>query len=246
MKFHASITIILILILSVSIASSAQELLPTSTIGQIVRHTYYTLSYSEPNEQAEWVYYELTPALIQGKQARTDDYRPDSLVSTVSAQLEDYRGSGYDRGHLCPAGDMKLNMKSMSEGFYLSNCSPQDRDFNAGIWNDLENKVRQWAITSGRLYVVTAGVLKQNKGKIGSNGVTVPKFFYKVIYDPIGQKMIAFLIPNENSQKPLQTYIVTVNYIERLTGIDFFSELPNSIEKHLEKIKDFDGWTFIK
>ncbi len=142
MKIKSIITIILTIILCIIFASSAQELLPTSTTGQIVRHTYYTLSYSEKNEQAEWVYYELTPALIRGKQSRTDDYRPDSSVSTISAQLEDYRGSGYDRGHLCPAGDMKLNLTSMSETFYLSNCSPQDRDFNAGIWNDLEERVR--------------------------------------------------------------------------------------------------------
>ncbi len=170
-----SITIILTVLLSISFASSAQELLPTSTTHQIVRHTYYTLSYSETDEQPEWVYYELTAEMLKGKQQRTDDYRPDSKITTISAQLEDYRGSGYDRGHLCPAGDMKLNLTAMSESFYLSNCSPQDRDFNAGIWNDLENKVRQWALTSGRLYVVTAGVLKQNKGKIGSNGVSIPK-----------------------------------------------------------------------
>jgi len=123
---------ILTLFLSLTFASSAQEFLPTSTTGQIVRHSYYTLSYSENNEQPEWVYYELTPALIRGKQSRTDDYREDSLISNISAQLEDYRGSGYDRGHLCPAGDMKLNLRAMSESFLLSNMSPQDRDFNAG------------------------------------------------------------------------------------------------------------------
>jgi endonuclease G len=242
MKVKSIITILTIL-LSNSIASTAQELLPTSTTHQIVKHSYYTLSYSEKDEQAEWVYYLLTAEMLKGKQQRTDDYRPDSLVSTISAQLEDYRGSGYDRGHLCPAGDMKQNLIAMTESFYLSNMSPQDKDFNAGIWNDLEIQVRQWAQTTGRLYVVTAGVLKQNKGKIGSNGVTVPQNFYKVIYDPKGQvKMIAFLIPNENTINPLQTYIVTVDYVERLTGIDFFPELPNSIEKRLERSKDLSGW----
>src|SRR5450759_3100356 len=100
----------LILILCIPIASSAQELLPTSTTGQIVKHTYYTLSYCEKDEQPEWVYYELTSEMVEGKQPRTDDYRPDDKVSTVSAQLEDYRHSSYDRGHLCPAEDMKLNL----------------------------------------------------------------------------------------------------------------------------------------
>lgn len=236
-----------ILIFSVTFASTAQDLLPASTTGQIYEHTYYSLSYSETDEQAEWVYYILTSEMLKGKQPRTDDYRPDSTITTVSAQLDDYRGSGYDRGHLCPAGDMKLNLKAMSESFYLSNCSPQDRDFNAGIWNDLENKVRSWALASGRLYVVTAGVLTQNKGKIGSNGVTVPKYFYKVLYDPREQgKMVAFLLPNENSTKPLQQFVVSVDSLETLTDIDFFPGLPDSIENLLESRTDFSGWSFNK
>ena len=247
MKYYTSITIILTVLLLVSNASSAQELQPTSTTGQIVKHNYFTLSYSEKDEQPEWVYYELTSEMVRGKQKRTDDYRPDSLISSVSAQLEDYRGSGYDRGHLCPAGDMKLNHVSMTESFYLSNMSPQDRYFNAGIWNDLENNVRQWAIASGRIYVITAGVLTQNKGKIGSNGVSIPKYFNKVIHDPNGQgKMIAFLLPNENSIKPLQTFVVSVDSLESLTGIDFLPSLPDTIENLLESQKDLSGWSFNK
>jgi endonuclease G len=151
MKYYTCITTILILFLRFSFTSLAQESLPSSTTHQIVRHTYYTLSYSEKNEQAEWVYYELTADMVRGKQKRTDDYRPDDKVRTISAQLEDYRGSGYDRGHLCPAGDMKQNLQAMTESFYLSNMSPQDKYFNAGIWNDLENKVRGWALTKDKL-----------------------------------------------------------------------------------------------
>jgi endonuclease G, mitochondrial len=141
---------------------------------------------------------------------------------------------------------MKISYKSMSETFYLSNCSPQDRDFNAGIWNDLENMVRSWAITSGKLFVVTAGVLTQNKGKIGSNGITVPKQFYKVLYDSKKQKMIAFLIPNENTSKPLTYFVTTVDSLEKLTGIDFFPELSDSIESLLESSGDLSVWSFNK
>src|SRR5450759_1514716 len=227
-----------ILILCISFASTAQELLPTSTTHQIVRHSYYTLSYSEKDEQAAWVYYELTPEMVRGKQKRTDDYRPDEKVTTKSAQLEDYRGSGYDRGHLCPAGDMKLNYESMTESFFLSKMSPQNKEFNDGIWNDLENKVRSWTLTKGKLYIVTAGVLTSNLGKIGRDGVTVPKYFYKVLYDPRNEKMIAFLLPNANSNKPLSDFVVTVDYVESLTGIDFFPALPDSLENNLESQKD--------
>ena len=121
--------IILTIILCISIGLSAQDLLPTSTTGQVVTHTFYTLSYSEPHEQAEWVFYELTPALVNGSTPRKDDFRPDPLVSTTSAQLSDYRGSGFDRGHLCPAGDMKINHTAMSETFFMSNMSPQVAGF---------------------------------------------------------------------------------------------------------------------
>ena len=242
-----SITTILILILCISSASSAQELLPISTTGQIVKHTYFTLSYSEADEQPEWVYYELTPALVNGSQPRKDEFRPDPMISTISAQLEDYDGTVYDRGHLCPAGDMKLNKTSMSETFYLSNMSPQERSFNRGVWNKLEAKVRKWAITEGKIYVVTGGVLTSNKGEIGVNGVSVPKYFYKVIFNSKGQgKMIAFLLPNEKGTKPLQEYVVSVDSLESLTGIDFFPALQDSIENHLESSKDVSAWSFNK
>ena len=164
--------IILTIILCISIASSAQDLLPTSTTGQIIQHTYYTLSYSEDHEQAEWVFYQLTPALVNGTTPRIDDFRPDPLVSTGSAQLSDYRGSGYDRGHLCPAADMKLNHTAMSETFFMSNMSPQVAGFNRGVWKKLEGLVRNWAITEGRLYVVTGGVLRPSDNSIGANRVS--------------------------------------------------------------------------
>ena len=125
--------------------------------------------------------------------------------------------------------------------------SPQEKDFNDGIWNKLEELVRKWALTDGRIYVVTGGVLTSNKGKIGSNGVSIPKYFYKVIYDPKGQgEMIGFLIPNEKSTKSLQTYVVLVDSVESLTGIDFFFDMQDSIKSLVESRIDISGWSFSK
>ena len=107
-------------------------------------------------------------------------------------------------------------------------------------------KVRKWVLSAGRLYVVTGGVLTSNKVRIGLDG-NIPKYFYKVVYDPNGQgKMIAFLIPNEKSTKPLQSYVLSVDSVESLTGIDFFPELKDSIENILESSKDLSGWYFNK
>ena len=240
-----SITLILTILLSISIASSAQELLPTSTTGEIVKHTYYTLSYSEKDEQAEWVFYILTSEMLNGKQKRTNDFRQDTLITSISAQHLDYKHSGYDLGHLCPAQDMKLNKTSMSESFLMSNMSPQKPSFNRGIWKKLEAKVRKWAITEGRIYVVTGGVLTSNKGKIGVDGVSIPKYFYKIIYDPNGQgKMIALLLPNEKGRNPLQTYMVSVDSVESVTGIDLFPALEDSLENRFESQKESSGWVF--
>ena len=244
--FRGLVTYLLLLIYAGTINATG-DLLPTSTTGQVVKHTYYVLSYSEVHEQPEWVYYKLTASFVKGPVSRTDDFRPDPEVSTGSAQLYDYKGSGYDRGHLCPAGDMKLSRHSMSETFYMSNMSPQEPAFNRGIWKNLEATVRNWAVEEGEIYVVTGGVLSGIKGTIGSNRVAVPKYYYKVIYDPSGdKKMIALVLPNEKSIKPLQSYVVSVDSVEELTGIDFFHELNDVLENHLESSSDPSLWSFSK
>ncbi len=227
-----------------SVSLFSQELLPTSTTGQIIRHTYFTLSYAQEHKQAEWVYYELTPKYITGTQARTDNFRPDPKVTTNSAQLSDYRGSGYDRGHLCPAGDMRLNHTSMSETFYLSNISPQVPSFNRGIWSTLESIVRNWAMTEDMIYVVTGGVLTSSEGSIGANRVTVPQYYYKVIYEPETPKMIGFVLPNERGTRPIEDYVVSVDSVEVLTGIDFFPQLEDSLQSALESQSDPALWSF--
>lgn len=211
--------------------------------GEIIKHTYYSLAYSEADEQAYWVYYHLTPELINGTQSRTDDFRADPLVSTGSACLDDYKGSGYDRGHLCPAADMTLNKTSMSETFYLSNMTPQTHGFNAGVWSRLETKVRLWALQYDGLYVVAGGILSDKIGTVGSNEVTIPKRFYKIVYDE-KNGMIAFVIPNESSSLSLDNFAVSVDEVERQTGIDFFSGLDDVVENQMESKVDIGKWGF--
>lgn len=209
--------------------------------GEVVNHTYYSLAYSEQDEQAYWVFYQLTPELINGAQSRTDDFREDPLVSSGSATLADYKGSGYDRGHLCPAADMTLNHTSMSESFFLSNLSPQTPSFNRGIWSKLESKVRDWALQYNGLYVASGGIFSNPIGTIGADSVTVPSKYYKVIYsDKNG--MIAFILPNAGSTKDLSTFVVTVDSVESVTGIDFFSGLDNKTENNLEAEISPSNW----
>lgn len=223
--------------------------LPTSTTNQIVKHKYYTMSYSEEHEQPEWVAYEITRDQFQGKGIkRTDDFRSDPKVKTKSATKGDYRGSGYDRGHLVPAGDMTFNEEAMSETFYMSNMSPQKRNFNGGIWRELEETTRDWAKKYKHLYIVTGPVLTQKKlDKVGHNEVTVPSAYFKVLLDITEPELkgIGFIIENEVSNKHLSEYAVTIDEVESLTGIDFFPELlsPNK-ETELEQQVEIGRWKF--
>ena len=125
----------------------------------IIEHTYYTLSYSEDHEQAEWVQYTLKSEYLNSNISRTDNFRTDPLVRTTSSELIDYKGSGYDRGHLAPAADMKYNSTSMSESFFMSNMSPQSASFNRGIWRKIEKQFRDWSYEYGELVIVTGPIL---------------------------------------------------------------------------------------
>ncbi|MGQ1889213.1 DNA/RNA non-specific endonuclease [Thermophagus sp. OGC60D27] len=220
-----------------------QNYLPHSA-GEIINHTGYSLSYDEQHEQAQWVYYELTPDDVNGDVSRTNDFRPDPKVSTRSALPDDYKGSGYDRGHLYPAGSSKTSRQAMSETFYMSNMSPQTPSFNRGIWRSLEETVRRWTTEKEKLVVVSGPVFINNKGCIGANRVTVPGYYYKVIYAPYEEKMIAFILPNQKSDQPLYRHAVTVDSVEIVTGIDFFPQMEDSKEISLEAKVNLIPWNF--
>ena len=183
-----------------------------------------------------------------GSVKRNDSFRSDPMVRSGSAALSDYKGSGFDRGHLAPAADMKWSSTAMSESFFMSNMSPQDPSFNRGIWKKLESRVRDWAMDNGSVYVATGGVLSNGLNTIGSNGVSVPKYYYKVIldYKEPDYKAIGFLMPNSASKQSLQSFAVTVDNVERVTGIDFFHSLPDGIENSVEGNLDVSKWSFSK
>lgn len=217
-----------------------------SSEDDIIRHFAYTFKYREEHEQAEWIAYRLTAERVMGSYKRTNDFRSDPKVKTGSAALSDYKGSGYDRGHLAPAGDMKWSSTAMSESFFMSNMSPQKPGFNRGIWKKLEEKVRTWATVNEEIYIVTGPVLSDNLPTIGSNEVAVPNYYYKVIldYKEPELKGIGFVLLNQSSQQPLETYAVTIDSVEILTGIDFFPAMPDSLEDVIESTIKIDKWHF--
>ena len=211
----------------------------------IIERLHYTLRYNEEHEMAVWVAYRLSSdSLARDKFPREDDFREDPRVKTGSAELSDYKRSGFDRGHLAPAADFSYSEYALSSTFYMSNMSPQAPSFNRGIWKELEEQVRDWAEEHHTLYVVTGPVLNKHYETIGENEVSVPEYFYKVILDieKPGIKAIAFLMKNEGSDKALESFVISIDKLEKLTGLDFFPGISDELEGILEEGLFTDQW----
>jgi endonuclease G len=212
----------------------------------IIRHFAYTLCYNEKYEQASWVAYELTANEIIKRYDRTNRFLVDHAIQSNSADDQDYKKSGFDRGHLAPAGDMSWSATAMEESFYYSNMSPQDPSFNRGIWKKLEEQVRSWAGELGTVYVVTGPVLKGKMASIGHNDVAVPNYYYKVILDTNEKnpKAIGFILRNEGSKSSLSTFAVSIDSVENFTGIDFFPGLSDKLEQQIEQTICSSCWNW--
>lgn len=202
---------------------------------KLVNHFAFSLVYSEVHEQAKWVAYKLTKGETNKKYKRTDRFIIDPKIATGSATSPDYKGSGFDRGHLAPAGDMAWSQTAMEESFYYSNMSPQKASFNRGIWKKLESLVRGWAVLYDSIIVVTGPILKGNLNSIGPSSVSVPRSYFKVILK-LGEEKeaIGFVLKNEAGSSSLSASTKTIDEIEKLTGLDFFHSLSDDLENSLE------------
>lgn len=208
----------------------------------------YAICYRESYEQPEWAAYLLTKEMLAKNAARSNDFRPDPQISTGSATLADYRGSGYSRGHLSPAADFTFDSEAMSETFFMSNMSPQTTGFNSGIWQKLESQVRSWAKRFGHVFVVSGPVLEKSASayqSIGANNVSVPEYYYKVVLATVKEGSVmalGFIMPNEDRNDSIWKYAVPIDEVERRTNLDFFSLLPDDIEEAVERTSDTTPW----
>jgi len=209
-----------------------------------LHHLGYAFVYDETHEQSKWIAYCLTKKEALGSFERSDHFVVDPLVKTGTATNADYAKSGYDRGHLAPAADMRWSEQAMEESFFYSNMSPQVPSFNRGIWKKLEEQVREWAIGMDSILIVTGPILEPNLNTIGENKVSVPKYYYKAILDYKGpkSKTIAFVLPNEGSTLPLMHFSMTINELEKLTNMDLFYQLDDALEGKIEAEKCESCW----
>ena len=228
-----------------SVNPNGSFLYPASNTNQVIKHNYFTVSYSEKDEQPEWVSYKVSRNSYNEQISRTNDYRVDPFVKTMSASPKDYHRSGYDMGHLAPAHAMAYNYTSMSESFYLSNICPQNASFNRGIWRSLEGKVEYWSSFKDSIYVVSGPILDNPIDQIGrDNKIAVPRAFYKTLISFKNGELrgIAFVIPNEKSYKSIYSYATSIDEVETITGIDFYHELDKLIQDKVEANIDVKKW----
>lgn len=215
------------------------------TLSETIKKRYsYTLSYNHDTKNPNWVAWTITSAHASGSVQRMD-FMDDEDMSDPKGYLSDYYNSGYDRGHMCPAGDNKWSEKAMEDCFLITNMCPQNNSLNRGVWNSIEQQCRAWAKEYGKVYVVCGPIyLNQQHRKIGKNKVVVPEAFFKVVLR-MGKnpQAIGFICRNVSQKGKKKTdFINSVDEVERITGYDFFSKLPDNIEDKVEAHADINEW----
>lgn len=207
-------------------------------------YTGFKVSFNPAHHEPNYVVWELTAAEAAGDIPRENKFRPDPDI-LGSPALDDYRNSGFDRGHMAPAGDMKWSAAAMADSHYLTNMCPQTRQLNGGRWSTLEQKCRQWAARDSVLVIVCGPILTDELTQtIGASRISVPERFFKVILAPYADppRAIGFIMPNAQQIDGLELLATSVDNVEAITGFDFFSALPDSLENRIESHYNFRDW----
>lgn len=217
---------------------------PEGTPEQIVEYEGFRVSFNPENRTPNWVAWELLGSETSGEHKRTNNFWQDNGVKNCPSP-KDYSNSGYDRGHLCPAADQQWSQKAMADCFSMANMAPQDHALNAGAWNTLEKKERQWAQRDSAIVIIAGPIYEDSDSqRIGDAGVRVPGAFFKVMIAPYldEPRGIGFIYPNMSSPGNMANYAMTIDQVEEITGYDFFYNLPDDIEEKIESTASFKAW----
>ncbi|MEG2157579.1 MAG: DNA/RNA non-specific endonuclease [Bacteroidaceae bacterium] len=214
---------------------------------QIIKHSAYTLSYNKQNNEPNWVAWQLTDKETEGVKPRKNNFLPDpSIAEPYQVIWKDYAHSGFDRGHMAPSADMKFNEQAMEECFYMSNVCPQNAKLNQNSWKTLENACRRWAKTENNIYIVCGPLFfKSPRTYIGKyHPIAVPEAFFKVILSTQKgkEKAIGFIYKNIKNKQPMQEAVRSVDQVEQITKMNFFSLLPDALESKIEATSDLKKW----
>ena len=209
--------------------------IPKGVSNQVLNYQTIRVNYNPSLRIPNCVAYELTANMASmadapGHENRKNyNYARDNSVKTCPENWE-YRGSGYSRGHMAPAMDMRWDKTAMAQCFYMTNMCPQDTKLNNDHWRVLEEKVHRWAKRDKRLMVYTGPIMGKHPQMIGKNkqNIAVPDAFFKIVYAPEQGRSIAFIYDNKPCPGNISKYAVTVAEVERRTGLKFSSAMPKN------------------
>jgi endonuclease G len=221
--------------------ASAQPFGSPACPGESADRIFFFLCHSPVHKAPLWVAHTLTPEQLNGAAPRSSRFRLDRDLASPSAADRDYRFSGFHRGHLAPAADFS-SPDAVRATFLLSNAVPQTPSVNTGAWRRIENAIRLAARAADRVHVFTGALFEGEPKTIGPNQVAVPSHTYKVVLliQCDSTAMFAAIVPNQDILPgPLTQFAVTVDEVEHRTGLDFFSELEDALENHLESRREF-------
>ena len=218
--------------------------IPSSLVSQVKDYEGFRVSFNKENHTPNWVAWELLASETDGDVGRYNNFWTDNEIDGCPSTY-DYRNSGYDRGHLCPAADQKWSREAMEQCFSLANICPQDHSLNTGAWKTLEGKERLWAQRDSAIIIISGPIYADtDKTRIGTAGVRVPGAFFKILAAPYldNPRGIAFVYPNMTAPGNMENYVMTIDDVEQLTGFDFLSALPDDIENEIESKSSFKEW----
>ena len=217
--------------------------LPSGMKNVVCHYSGFTSYFNPETHIPNCVAYEIIESETTGDEPRKKSFEADHTIDGC-AESSDYRNSGYDRGHMAPAADMKWSKEAMEESFLMTNICPQVKSLNSGIWHRLEQRVREWAARDSSIIVVCGPIFTPGKPveQIGEIGVAVPHRFFKALYAPGRNIGIAFIFDNDKVKGGLRKYAVTIDSVERETGLDLFYNLPDDIENEVENQCNYKLW----
>lgn len=213
----------------------------------------YCLEYDFGKHHSRWVAFIFDNTTTQKNTSRPpeDPFMADPKLPTFTENSDDYRGSGYTRGHLVASADRLFSRNANDQTFYFSNISPQSYNFNVGIWAEIEKTVRKFTESttlSDTIFVVKGGTIANHQilPAIGANKIAVPKYYYMALLAKKKQeyKSIGFYLEHKKYYAPhnLKHYTLSIDELEKKTGINFFHNLPDAIENEVEKQHNNNDW----
>ncbi|MGY6560174.1 MAG: DNA/RNA non-specific endonuclease [Nitritalea sp.] len=210
----------------------------------LLTYDCFLIAFDSLSRNAKWVQYLLTRERLGDGVERKGNFRMEPRIRELSPRDTDYRGTGFDRGHLAPAADMSHAEQCMYESFFLTNVSPQVPAFNRGVWKRLEDWVRTTTVEKDSIWVLTGPVLGLGAARLGASELVIPEAFFKVLYRPdaAGGQGLAFILPNAAGTGDLRQFARPIREVEALTGLNFFPVFSPALSARVEEEVDWRYW----